>query len=114
MFGGNGGPPGFTIGNPKYLKGPRGFSGFSGLDIPFRRSNGWPTKIMFTSLGIYVYTFARYVPLGINGMYFIPTIIWVGAVVNGVSITITIERGIAMEYNGTNFTNFVLKLEVFA
>jgi hypothetical protein len=33
--------------------------------------------------------------------------IWVGVVVNGASITITIEWGIATKYNGTNFGTLI-------
>jgi len=37
LFGGNGGLPRFTIGNPKY---PRGPSGLSGFESPHPRSDG--------------------------------------------------------------------------
>ncbi len=59
MFGGNGGMPEFIIGNPKYPEGPislDGFGGLSGFKPPPLGSNGCPTKIMPTSLGIFVCT----------------------------------------------------------
>jgi len=37
LFGVNGGLPGFTIGNPKYLGGPSGLGGF---ELPLLGSNG--------------------------------------------------------------------------
>jgi hypothetical protein len=52
LFGGNGGLLGFTIGNPKYLEGPKGHGGFGGLDLLPFGSDGCPTKILSTSLGI--------------------------------------------------------------
>ncbi len=83
MFGGNCGLLRFTIGNPKYLEGFEGPSGPSGLDPPPFRSDGYPTKIMSTSLGIFVCILTRFVPLGVCGLNLIPTMVWVGALVNG-------------------------------
>jgi hypothetical protein len=48
-------------------------------------------KKLFTSLGIFVCTLTSFVPLGVWGLNFIPTIVWVGAVTNGISVTITID-----------------------
>jgi hypothetical protein len=80
MFGGNGGLPGFTIGNPKYLEG---FEGPGGPDPPPLRSDGCLAKIMFTSLGISICILTRFVPFGVCGLNLILTMVWVGVVVNG-------------------------------
>ncbi len=81
----------FTISNPNYLEGLEGPSGIGGLDVPPPRFDGRPTKILSTSLGIFVCILARFVPFGVCGLDLIPTMIWIGVVVNGVSIIVTIE-----------------------
>jgi hypothetical protein len=53
MFGSNGGLLRFIIGSPKYFKG---FGGHVGPKPPPFGSNGRPTKIMSTSLGIFLCT----------------------------------------------------------
>jgi hypothetical protein len=85
MFGGNGGLLGFTIGNPKYLEG-RG-----GPNLPPPRFDGCPTKIMSTSLGIFICILTRSVPLGVYGLDLILVMVWVGVIVNGTSVIITIK-----------------------
>jgi hypothetical protein len=82
---------GFIIGNSKYLKGPRGLGGPSGLDPLHPGSDGQSTKIIFASLGIFVCTFTSSIPLGVCGLDFIPTTICVSVVINGVSIIVTID-----------------------
>jgi hypothetical protein len=62
LFGGDGGPFRFIIGNPNYLEG---LGGPSGPDPPLLRFDGYPTKIIFTSLGIYVCTFTSSIPFGV-------------------------------------------------
>ncbi len=91
MFSVNGGLPGFTIGNPKYLGGLRGPSGPSGYGPPPPRSDGWLTKTLFTSLGISSCKFTNYVPLGVCGLDLTPSIIWIGANMNGTSIIVIID-----------------------
>jgi hypothetical protein len=66
MFGGNGGMPRFTIGNPKYLGSP------SGSNPPFPKFDGYRTKKLFTFLGISTCTLTSSVPLGIYGLDLIP------------------------------------------
>jgi len=78
-----------TIGNPKYPGGP------SGLDPPPLRFNGYATKILSTSLGIFVCMPTRFVSLKVYGLDLILGMVWDNVVVNGTSITITIEWGIA-------------------
>jgi hypothetical protein len=56
---------GFMIGNPKY---PKGLGGPSGLNFLPPRSNGYQTKILSTSLGVYVCILTRFVPLGVCGL----------------------------------------------
>ncbi len=85
MFGGNGGMPRFTIGNPKYLGSP------NGSNPPILGFDGYPTKKLFTFLGIFTRTLTSYVPLGVYGLDLIPTTIWIGVVTNGTSITIIID-----------------------
>jgi hypothetical protein len=97
---------GFTIGNSKYPKGDGCPSGIREPDLP-PGSDGSLAKIMSTYLGISECTFTRFVPLGICDLNLIPTIIWVGVFVNGASVIITIEWGIATKYNGTNLTSFL-------
>jgi len=75
FFGGNYGLLGFTIGNPKYHEGPRGHGSFCGLDLLPFGSDGYPTKIFSTSLGITVCIITRFVPLGVCGLNFIPTMV---------------------------------------
>ncbi len=80
-----GGLVGFTIGNPKYLEGPSGPSGHDPLPLG---SDGRPTKIPSTSLGIFVCIFIRSVPLEVFGMDLIPIMVrGVGVVVNGALVT---------------------------
>jgi hypothetical protein len=57
-------------------------------------------------------TFCLGTPLGVCGFDLIPTIVWVGVVVNDVSITITIEWGITTKHNGTYITSSIMKLEI--
>jgi hypothetical protein len=90
----------FTIGNPKYPEGPRSPNGPSGHDPPPPGSNGCLTKIMSTSLSIFVCILTRSVPLEICGLDLILIMVWVDVVVNGALVTIAIEWGIATEYNG--------------
>jgi hypothetical protein len=75
LFGGNGGWPRSIIGNPKYPKSPRGLNGPDPLLFGF---DGYPTKTLFTSLGIFVCTLTSYVPLGMWGLDLIPIIIYMG------------------------------------
>jgi hypothetical protein len=79
LFGGNGGLPGFTISNKKYLEG---FESLSGPDPPLG-SDGCPTKILSTFLGIFVCMFTKFSPLGICGLNLIPMMVWAGVIVNG-------------------------------
>ncbi len=88
MFGDNGGLPWFIIGNPKYLDGPRGPSG---PELPPFGSNGYPTKIMSTSMGISICTLTSCVSIGVWGLDLILTIVWANVVTNGASITINID-----------------------
>jgi hypothetical protein len=88
LFGGSGVLPGFTIGNQKYPKGPKGLSG---PNPPPLGSDGCPTKILSSSLGIFVCMLTKSSPLGIYGLNFIPRMVWVGVVVNGALVTITRE-----------------------
>ncbi len=60
-------------------------------------------------MGIFVCRFTRSVPLGVYGLDLILVMVWVGVVVNGASIIVTIERGIATKYNGTDLTFSTLK-----
>jgi hypothetical protein len=75
------------IGNKKYPKGHGGLSGPNFLPLG---SDGHQAKILSTSLGIYVCILIRFVPLKICGLNLMPTMVWV-SVVNGASITITIQ-----------------------
>ncbi len=88
MFGVNGGLPGFTIGNPKYLGGPSGLGGF---ELPLLGSNGWLAKSLFTSLGISSCKFTNYVPLGVYGLDLTPSIVWTIVNTSGASIIIIID-----------------------
>jgi hypothetical protein len=83
MFGVNGGLLVFTIANPKYLKSP------NGLD-PSHRFGGRSEKILSTFLGISVCILTRSIPFGVCGLDFIPVMVWVGVIVNGISINIII------------------------
>ncbi len=85
---GNGGLPRCIIGNPKYVEG---FGGHGGFEPPFPRSNGCPTKILSTSLGISICTLTSCVFLGVWGLDLILTTIWTNVVTNGASITIIIN-----------------------
>ncbi len=76
---------GFSIGNPKYLEG------LGGHDPPPPGFNGYPTKIMSTSLGIFVCMLTRSIPLKVYGLDLILGMVWANVVVNGASITITIK-----------------------
>jgi hypothetical protein len=67
---------------------------------------------MSISLGIFVCILTRFVPLGVCGLNLIPTMVWVGVIVNGAQVSATIEWGIATKYNGTNFIGSTLKLQV--
>jgi hypothetical protein len=91
MFGGNGGIPRFIIGNPKHLEGLGSLGGPNGFKPPPLGYNGCPTKILSTFMGISVCTLTSYVSLGIWGINFIPTTIWVGVITNGALVTITID-----------------------
>jgi hypothetical protein len=42
-------------------------------------------------LGIFVCMFTRYVPLGVRGLDFIPTIVQVGVAINGALVIVTID-----------------------
>jgi hypothetical protein len=53
--------------------------------------DGCLAKTLFTSLGIFVCTLTSYVPLGLWGLDFIPTIIWASVITNGASTTVTID-----------------------
>jgi hypothetical protein len=83
-----GGLFGFTIGNPKFPEGPGGLNGPNPLPPGFE---GCPTKIMSTSLNIFVCILIRSIPLEIYGMDLITLMVWVGVVVNGVLVIITIK-----------------------
>jgi hypothetical protein len=37
---------------------------------------------------------------------------WIGVDTNGASVTIIIDWGVAIKYNGTNLTNSILKFEI--
>ncbi len=89
MFGGNGGRFIFIIGNQKYPKGLGGLSSLGGSEPPPLGSNGCLAKILSTFLGIFVCTLISFISLGIWGLDFTPTIIWVGVVTNETSVTIT-------------------------
>ncbi len=91
MFSGNGGLLGFIIGDPKHLEGPRIPSGSGGFEPPPYGFNSCSIKILSTFLGISICTLTSYVRLGVWGLNFISTTIWVGIVTNGTSITITID-----------------------
>jgi hypothetical protein len=78
----------FTIGNPKYLED---LGCPCGPNPPPLGSNGWSKKILFTFVGIYVCTFTSSIPLGVYGLDFISITIWVGAIINGDSIIVTID-----------------------
>jgi hypothetical protein len=69
----------------------KGLEVYGGPSPPPPGSNGCPTKIMSTSLGIYVCIFTRSIPLGVYGLDLIPIMVWAGVVVNGASITVTME-----------------------
>jgi hypothetical protein len=69
---------------------------------------------LFTSLGISTCTFIRFVPLRAYGLYLVPNIVWARVVINGALVIVIIDWGIATQYNGTNFTCSILKLEVHA
>ncbi len=88
--------PIFTIGNPKYLEGIEDPCGLDGFNPPPLGSDGYLTKIMSTSLGISICMLTWFVPLGVYGLK--PVIVWAGVVVNGISITVTIEWGITTKY----------------
>jgi hypothetical protein len=55
LFGSNGGMLRFIIGNTKYLKGPRGLGGPGGSKPPPLGFSDYLTKILSTSLGIYMH-----------------------------------------------------------
>ncbi len=112
MFGGNDGLLRSTIGNPKYLGGPGGLGGLGGLDMPPPEFNGFQAKILSIFLGIFVCMLARFVPLRIYGLDFILRMVWASAVVNGDSIIVTKEWGIATKFNGIDLIGSTLKLEV--
>jgi hypothetical protein len=97
---------GFTIDNPKYLESLGGF------DPPPFRFDGCRAKILSISLGIFVCILTRSVPLGVYGFDLKPTMVWVGVIVNGVFITVTIEWRNTTKNNGTNLTGSIMKLEV--
>jgi hypothetical protein len=67
---------------------------------------------MSTSLDIFVCTLTSCVSFGVWGLDLILTTIWVSYVTNGASVIITIDRGIATEYNDTNLIGSILKLKV--
>jgi hypothetical protein len=96
---------GFTIGSPKYLEGLDGPN-------PPPKFDGCPTKNLSTFLGIFVCILTRFIPLGVCGLDFTLVMVWVGVIVNGASVTVIIEWGIATKYNGTDFIGSTLKLEV--
>jgi hypothetical protein len=73
------------------LKVLKVLGGLGGLDVPLPRFDGCPTKILSTSLGIFVCILGRSIPFRVCGLDFLPIMIWVGVVVNGVLIIITIE-----------------------
>jgi hypothetical protein len=83
--------PRSIIGNPKYPKGHGGLGGHGGPNPPPLGSNDCLAKILSTSLGIFVCMLTRSVPLGICGLDFMLVMVWVGVVVNGASIIVTIE-----------------------
>jgi hypothetical protein len=68
---------------------------------------------MFTFLGKSSCEFTNFVPLGVCGLDLILPIIIIDVDTNGALITIIIERGITIKYNGTNLTSSILKFEVF-
>ncbi len=75
--------PRFIIGNPKHLKGLGGLGALGGFEPPPLGSNGCPTKILSTFMGIFVCTSTSSITFGIWGLNFIPTTIWAGAITNG-------------------------------
>ncbi len=56
--------------------------------------------------------FTNYVPFGVCDLDLILSIVWMGVNTNRASITIIIDWGIAIEYNGTNLIDPILKFEV--
>jgi hypothetical protein len=89
MFGGNDGLLRFIIGNPKYPQG------LGGLDLLPPRSNGCLAKILSTFMGIFVCMLTRFVSLKVYGLDLILRMVWDSVVVNGTSVNVTIEWGIA-------------------
>ncbi len=87
-FGGNGGMPGCTIGNPKYLGNHGGPSGYKS---PPPWSNGWLVKTLFTSLGKSSCKFTNFVPLEVCSLDIIPPTILIGVDTNGALITVIID-----------------------
>jgi hypothetical protein len=69
---------------------------------------------LFTFLGISSCKFTNFVALGGFGLDLTPSIIWMDVDTNGGSITIIINWGIAIEYNGINLIGYILKFEVLA
>ncbi len=108
MLCGNGGLFRCTISNPKYPRGPGGF------ESPPPWFNGWLTNFLFTSIGKSSCKFTNYVPLGVCGLDLILLIVVTGVNTNGTSVIVSIDWGIAMEYNGTNLIGSFLKFEVLA
>jgi hypothetical protein len=46
--------------------------------------------------------FRKFCSLGVCGLNLKPTIVWIGAIINGTSVTIILELDIATKYNGTD------------
>jgi hypothetical protein len=57
--------------------------GPSDPDPPPPRFDDCLAKIMSISLGIFVCILTRFVPLGVYGLDLIPTMVWIGVIVNG-------------------------------
>jgi hypothetical protein len=56
----------------------------------------------------------KFVPLGVCALDLIPTTILIGVDINKALITIIIDWGIAIEYNGIHVSNSIVKFEVHA
>jgi hypothetical protein len=100
----------FTIGNPKYLGGlgsPVGHGGFKpltpGLMVDYQKH--------CSPLWVYLHANSQilFIPLGICGFDLTPSTIWISADTNITSITLIIDWGIGIKYNGTNLIGSILK-----
>jgi hypothetical protein len=65
-------------------------------------------------LGISSCKLTNFVPLRVCGLDLTPSIVWIGVDINGASVTILIDWGIATNYKGTDLTSSIFKFEVHA